>query len=211
MDSGGWKERKADARCPGCRCKKSLGTCWASSPLLWVLWWLRAVQREAGRTPGRKRGDLKQNSKSRDLSRDSGHHLPRFLKHFASAECSVTREPAAAPVTLWPFLEIKGPTSAHNRALRAWKGLPGRQENSNPAGTMMPCRPATSKAPTFGVSHKSSSRRGGKAATAGAELFTAAHRRQGARGRDGGEEREHHSFQCTNLGGCWWLRNIGGG
>lgn len=81
-------------------------------------------------------------------------------------------------------------------------GLPGRQqqENSNPAGKT-PCRPATSKTPTFGFSHKRSSRRGEKAATAGAELFTAAHRRQGVRGRDGGEEIEHHSLQCTSLGG----------
>jgi len=55
---------------------------------------------------------------------------------------------------------------------------------------MTPCQPATSKAPTFGVSHKSSSGRGEKAATAGTAIFMAAHRRQGVRGRDG-ERREN--------------------
>lgn len=44
---------------------------------------------------------------------------------------------------------------------------------------------STSKVPTFGVSNKRSPRKGGEAATAGAELFTAALRKQRARERDG--------------------------
>lgn len=143
------------------------------------------------RTPGRKLCIQSTTAKLRIQAGTAETTFPQFLKHFASAGCTVMREPCQQqhqqPFELFERLKDSPQPTTELESLKgaAREAVTPEQRSCRddaPQDTHL-------KGTNLWCSHKSSSGRGGEAVTAGAELFTAARGRQGEREW----KKEHHS------------------